>query len=119
MVAGVLGETLGGGVISYEMLLLPLSGEDGAAGAIGSMVRIGGHDETNRIRARIVAQSLRSIRFLPVTGSNNASGLFARGPLPSRCGIRNAAALRALNGRERRQIGRALYRHQSQTLTNI
>ncbi len=68
-VAGVLAETAGGGVISYEMLLLPLAGENGAAVAIGSMVRIGGHDEANRLRARIVAQSLRSIRFLPVAGS--------------------------------------------------
>ena len=80
MIAGVLGETLGGGVISYEMLLLPLSGEDGAAGAIGSMVRTGGHDEANRLRARIVAQSLRSIRFLPVTGSNNLPGYSREAP---------------------------------------
>ena len=64
-VAGILAETVGGGVTSFEMLLLPLAGENGAAGAIGSMARIGGHDELNRIRARIVAQSLRSIRFLP------------------------------------------------------
>jgi len=69
MITGVMAETLGGGVISYEMLLLPLAGEGGAAGALGSMARIGGHDESNRIRARIVAQSLRSIRFLPVRAS--------------------------------------------------
>jgi hypothetical protein len=74
LVAGVLGETLGGGVISYEMLLLPLAGENHTAGAIGSMVRIGGHEETNRIRARLVAQSLRSIRFLPVAGSQRSFG---------------------------------------------
>lgn len=65
MVTGVMAETAGGGFVSYEMLLLPLSSEVGTAGAIGSMVRIGGHEETNRIRARIVAQFLRSIRFLP------------------------------------------------------
>ncbi len=65
MVAGVMAETVGGGFISLEMLLLPLAGETGTAGAIGSMVRVGGHEETNRIRARVVAQSLRSIRFLP------------------------------------------------------
>jgi phytoene/squalene synthetase len=47
------------------MLLLPLSGERGTAGAIGSMVRIAGHDETNRIRARVIGQALQSIRFLP------------------------------------------------------
>jgi hypothetical protein len=69
MITGVMGETLGGGVISYEMLLLPLAGESGAAGALGSMARTGGHNESNRIRARIVAQSLRSIRFLPVRES--------------------------------------------------
>jgi hypothetical protein len=65
LVAGIMAETVGGGFTSFEMLLLPLAGENGAAGAIGSMARIGGHDELNRIRARIVAQSLRSIRFLP------------------------------------------------------
>ena len=77
MVAGVLAETMGSGFVSYEMLLLPLVGEKGAAGAIGSMVRVGGHDETNRIRGRIVAQSLRSIRFLPGVGVHPA----ARAPL--------------------------------------
>lgn len=65
IVAGVLGETMAGGNIIYEMLLLPLSGDDMTAGAIGSMVRTGGHDDGNRLRARIIAQSLRSIRFLP------------------------------------------------------
>jgi hypothetical protein len=74
LVGGVLAETLGGGVIAYEMLLLPLAGENGAAGAIGSMVRTGGHDESNRIRARIVGQSIRSIRFLPVAGSDAPPG---------------------------------------------
>lgn len=67
LVAGLMGETVGSGYTSFEMLLLPLSGETGSAGAIGSMVRVGGHDEMNRIRARIVSQSLRSIRFLPGT----------------------------------------------------
>jgi hypothetical protein len=28
------------------------------------MARIGGHDERNRVRGRVVAQSLRSVRFL-------------------------------------------------------
>lgn len=65
LVAGIMAETVGGGFTSFEMVLLPLAGENGAAGAIGSMARIGGHDELNRIRARIVGQSLRSIRFLP------------------------------------------------------
>lgn len=64
LVAGVLAETVGAGVTSFEMLLLPLAGEAGAAGMIGSMVRIGGHEETNRIRARWVSQTLRSVRFL-------------------------------------------------------
>jgi hypothetical protein len=58
-------ETVGAGITTFEMLLLPLAGESGAAGLIGSMVRIGGHEETNRIRARLVAQSLCSTRFLP------------------------------------------------------
>jgi hypothetical protein len=65
IVAGVMAETVGGGFVSYEMLLLPLAGQDGTAGAIGSMVRIGGHEETNRVRARVLSQSLRSLRFLP------------------------------------------------------
>lgn len=64
LVAGVMGETIGAGVIAYEMLLLPLVGARGGSGAIGSMARVGGHDEKNRIRGRVVAQSLRSIRFL-------------------------------------------------------
>jgi hypothetical protein len=70
LVAGVLAETFGGGTIAYEMLLLPLSGEGGAAGAIGSMGRTGGHDEANRLRSRIVAQTLRSVRFLPPPGTD-------------------------------------------------
>jgi hypothetical protein len=65
LVAGLMGETVGGGFTSFEMLILPLVGEIGNAGAIGSMVRVGGHEEMNRIRARIVSQTLRSIRFLP------------------------------------------------------
>jgi hypothetical protein len=71
MVTGLLAETMGGGITSYELLLLPLAGDNNTAGAIGSMVRIGGHDDSNRIRARIVAQSLRSIRFLPIVDSGN------------------------------------------------
>jgi hypothetical protein len=72
MVTGTLAETMGGGIISYEMLLLPLAGDNSTAGAIGSMVRIGGHEDSNRIRARIAAQSLRSIRFLPSIGSESS-----------------------------------------------
>jgi hypothetical protein len=83
MVVGVLAETLGGGVISYETLLLPLAGENGTAGAIGSMTRIGGHDETNRLRARIVTQSLRSIRFLPVAGQQAQRGNLLRAVAPA------------------------------------
>jgi hypothetical protein len=73
MVTGVLAETMAGGIISYEMLLLPLAGDHRPAGALGSMVRIGGHEESNRIRARVVAQSLRSVRFLPEVGIAPAS----------------------------------------------
>lgn len=68
MVTGILGETMAGGMVSYEMLLLPLAGDFRPAGALGSMVRIGGHEESNRLRARIVAQSIRSTRFLPAVG---------------------------------------------------
>ena len=66
LVAGILAETFGGGFTSFEMLLLPLSAERGVAGVIGSMVRVGGHEETNRIRSRLISQSLRSVRFLPL-----------------------------------------------------
>ena len=64
LVAGLMAETAGGGFTSFEMMILPLAGETGQAGAIGSMVRVGGHEEMNRIRARLVSQYLRSIRFL-------------------------------------------------------
>ncbi len=68
MIAGVVAETAGGGFIAFEMVLLPLSGASGRAGrcdcAIGSLVRTGGHSDTNRVGARIVSQSLRSMRFL-------------------------------------------------------
>jgi hypothetical protein len=83
MVTGVMGETLGGGVVSLEMLLLPLTGETGTAGAIGSMVRIGGHDETNRVRARVVAQAIRSIRFLPDTRPDFLRASLATAPVAS------------------------------------
>lgn len=66
LVAGIMAETVGSGFTSFEMLLLPLGGGGGgASGLIGSMARIGGHDEMNRIRARFVSQTLRSVRFLP------------------------------------------------------
>lgn len=81
MVAGVMAETLGGGFVSLEMLLLPLTGETGTAGAIGCMGRIGGHDETNRVRARVVGQALRSIRFLPDTRPELLRARLAAAPL--------------------------------------
>jgi hypothetical protein len=79
LVAGLVAETVGGGVTSFEMLVLPLVGEATAAGAIGSMVRIGGHEELNRVRARILCQSLRSTRFLPPVGQPSMRG---GAPLP-------------------------------------
>src|SRR4051794_19673477 len=48
LVAGVLGETVGAGFVAFEMLLLPLRGKGGVTGAIGSMERVGGHEESNR-----------------------------------------------------------------------
>ena len=65
LVCGVMAETAGGGFTSFELLLLPLVGERRPVAAIGSMARVGGHDELNRFRARILAQSLRSMRLLP------------------------------------------------------
>jgi hypothetical protein len=64
LVAGVTAETAGGGFVTFELMLLPLSGPDGCDRAIGSLMRIGGHEETNRVKARIVAQSLGSFRCL-------------------------------------------------------
>ena len=82
LVAGVMAETVGAGFTSFEMLLLPLSSESGAAGAIGSMVRIGGHEEANRIRARLVGQWLRSIRFLPRADAAACERPTVPGPQP-------------------------------------
>lgn len=71
-VAGMVAETIGAGFTSFELVLLPLSGQSGTAGAIGSMERTGGHAEMNRIRARLVSQTLRSVRFLPAPGPRSS-----------------------------------------------
>lgn len=73
LVAGVLGETVGSGFVAFEMLLLPLYGQNGVSGAIGSMARVGGHEETNRVRARLLSQSLRSVRFLSPLANGQAT----------------------------------------------
>ena len=64
MTAGVVAETAGGGFMTFEMVLLPLSSSRGFDRAIGSLVRTGGHSDANPVGARIVSQSLRSMRFL-------------------------------------------------------
>jgi hypothetical protein len=87
LVAGIMAETVGGGFTCFEMLLLPLSGDTGMAGAIGSMERIGGHEEMNRIRARLVSQSLRSVRFLAA-----AERTSSRIILPGLAAIRSEAS---------------------------
>ena len=74
LVAGLMAETVAGGFTSFEMLILPLAGETGHAGAIGSMVRVGGHEEMNRIRARVVSPSRRSMRFRPSVPRPRARG---------------------------------------------
>jgi hypothetical protein len=63
IVLGLTAETAAGGFTSFEVLLLPVT-HAGGIGAVGSMARVGGHDDANRIRARIVAQYLRSVRVL-------------------------------------------------------
>jgi hypothetical protein len=102
LVAGLLAETVGGGFIAFEMLLLPISGErnpGGACGAIGSMVRIGGHDETNRIRARLTSQSLRSVRFLPPADRTvRAVGAFDEEPAFAPLVLRQYRHLTVLQG---------------------
>ena len=62
--AGVAAETAGGGLINYELTILPLRGDSEIDQAIGSLIRVGGHEETNRVRDRIVAQVLRTVRIL-------------------------------------------------------
>lgn len=64
MTAGIVAETAGGGFITFEMVLLPLSSATGCDRAIGCLVRTGGHSDANPVGARIVSQSLRSMRFL-------------------------------------------------------
>jgi hypothetical protein len=63
-VAGFAAETAGGGLINYELTVLPLRGTSEIDQAIGALVRVGGHEETNRVRDRIVAQTLRTVRVL-------------------------------------------------------
>lgn len=63
IVIGLTAETAAGGFTSFESLLLPVASANGI-GVVGSMSRIGGHDDSNRIRARIVAQFLRSVRVM-------------------------------------------------------
>ena len=75
VVMGVMAETAGAGVISFELLLLPLKGHESADSTIGSMMRIGGHDDANRIRARIVSQEIRSVRIL---GDERQGGRWSR-----------------------------------------
>ena len=95
LVAGVLAETVGGGFTSFEMVLLPISGEGNPAGAIGSMERIGGHEEMNRIRARFVAQALRSVRFLPAAETLRS---LANPALPAAGVLRHYRHLTVLQG---------------------
>jgi hypothetical protein len=83
-VAGVMAESVAGGFTNFEMLLLPLAGDAGAAGVIGSMVRIGGHEETNRIRARIATQWLRSTRFLSAAPTEIPRSAFPLAAPPAR-----------------------------------
>jgi len=63
-VGGFAAETAGGGIINYELTILPLRGGAKLDQAIGAIVRVGGHEETNRVRDRIVSQTLRSVRVL-------------------------------------------------------
>jgi hypothetical protein len=74
MVAGVTAETVGSGFVTFEILLLPLRGIADCDCAIGCMVRVGGHEETNRIKARITAQSLDSFRCIGGRGQPPADG---------------------------------------------
>ena len=63
-VAGTVAETASGGFATYELLVLPLLNDGQCDRAIGCMGRVGGHAPTNRIKCRIINQSLRSVRLL-------------------------------------------------------
>jgi hypothetical protein len=63
------------------------------------MVRIGGHEETNRIRARLVSQSLRSVRFLPPADRTvTAIGAFDEEPAIAPMVLRQYRHLTVLQG---------------------
>jgi hypothetical protein len=64
IVAGFHGETAGGGYTAFELLLLPLGTDNACVSAVGLIVRTGGHDDANRLRARLVSQTLVSVRVL-------------------------------------------------------
>lgn len=64
LVAGFLGETSGGGCTAFEMVLLPLGSDNTCISAVGVIVRTGGHDDHNRLRARLLSQSLVSARIM-------------------------------------------------------
>ncbi|HEX2256403.1 MAG TPA: PAS domain-containing protein [Afifellaceae bacterium] len=72
IVAGVSAETMGSGFATFELVLLPLRSATECDSAIGCMVRVGGHEAANRIKTRIVAQSLDCYRCL-----DNRSGFLA------------------------------------------
>lgn len=63
-VAGVRAETFGGGVLALELLCLPLSFSSANRRFIGSLVKVGGNSESNRVKARILGLSLHSMRIL-------------------------------------------------------
>ena len=97
------GETVGGGFISFEMLILPLSG--GRRRGRGDRLD-GAHRRARGDRIgsapEFVAQSLRSVRFLPAVegGAIPALRRHRRASLP-RGSSGGAPSLRALDGRSR------------------
>ncbi len=90
-VAGMVAETASGGFTTFELILLPLMNEGRCDRAIGCLGRVGGHAVTNRIKARIVSQSLRSVRLL---NTHEAPGISAAArklpppPLPDQTSVR-------------------------------
>ncbi len=76
-VAGIVAETASGDFTTFEMIVLPLMNQGQCDRAIGCMARVGGHAATNRIKARIVSQSLRSVRLLTAREDSGAAA-FAR-----------------------------------------
>lgn len=65
LLCGLRGETFGGGTIAIEALALPKAARMGEPRSSLLLARVGGHAQTNRVKARIIRLELTSVRVLP------------------------------------------------------